>query len=399
MLNKIPNLRHLYAALEIADQGSISRAARAVHLSQSAVTQAVVRLEQTAGAALFERTVDGMRATAAGQLFVRRIRRAFGYLQRLDRQLGDTTPVTGPLFRTATATQLRALIAVVRFGGFSLAARELGVAQPSVHRAAKDLERLTGVSLFQRTATGTEATRLARNLARSASLGFAEIRHAFEEVAEVHGQVRGVITVGCLPLGRAGLLPDAATALMQRYPEAQLHIVEGPYHELLHGLQEGYVDLILGALREPATSRRIDQRPLFTDSLSLLVRADHPLLGAPVPTDGELLQLGWVLPRTGTPARTQFNDYFRERHLPLPTSVIECSSLVATRGLLLRSDRAAVLSTRQVALELETGMLATLAGPLPGTERQIGIATRTGWQATRLQAAFIEALESAVQSL
>ena len=44
------NLRHLRAFCEAAALGSISRAAEEVHLSQPAVTQAIAKLEEIAGA-------------------------------------------------------------------------------------------------------------------------------------------------------------------------------------------------------------------------------------------------------------------------------------------------------------------------------------------------------------
>ena len=43
---------------------------------------------------------------------------------------------------------MRALVAIAMAGNFSLAARRIGVSQPSLHRAARDMEILAGTRFF-----------------------------------------------------------------------------------------------------------------------------------------------------------------------------------------------------------------------------------------------------------
>jgi DNA-binding transcriptional LysR family regulator len=57
------NLRHLKAVAAIVDSGSISGAARAVNLTQPAITQAIAKIEATLDTSLFERTSSGMEPT------------------------------------------------------------------------------------------------------------------------------------------------------------------------------------------------------------------------------------------------------------------------------------------------------------------------------------------------
>ena len=80
-----------------------------------------------------------------------------------------------------------------------------------------------------------------------------------------------------------------------------------------------------------------------------------------------------------------------------PAQVIECSSLVATRGMLLKSERAALLSARQLEVDIDAGLLAIAAASLPGTGRDIGITTRTEWHPARIQARVLEWLERVSQ--
>ena len=391
MTADIPNLRHLQAASEIGRLGSISLAAASVHLSQSAVTQGIASLEEQVGERLFDRTGAGMRPTASGRRFIARVDRALQRLKGIESELAlEQSPGTEPLHRRVTATQLRALIAVVAAGGFSLAARELGLSQPSVYRSARDLERLCSCSLFRRRSSGVETTATARQLARLATLAFAEIRQGLEEVDELHGRMQSRVVVGCLPLARTKLLPDAITQLLSRHPSAKVKVVDGPYDELLQALLHGNIDMMIGALRLPRPPVQVVQEPLFDDPLSIVVRCGHPLLSEGTPDVEQLAQINWIVPREGTPARDHFNAFFEQRGVVPPANPIECSSLVTTRGLLLQSDRAALLSQRQIRPDVDGGFLATLIDPLPGTERSIGLTVRKDWMPTAVQSAFLE---------
>lgn len=62
--------RQLKTLLAVVESGSFSRAAEAVHLTVSAVSQQIQALEQEVGAPLFDRTSRPPRLTAAGQQMV-----------------------------------------------------------------------------------------------------------------------------------------------------------------------------------------------------------------------------------------------------------------------------------------------------------------------------------------
>jgi DNA-binding transcriptional LysR family regulator len=385
------NLRHLYALAEIARQRSVRRAAMIIHLSQPAVTQALAHFETMLQQRLFERTATGMTPTQATSLLADRIDRAFAWLMAADRVLGGAAP----LHRRVTRVQLQSLMAAVDSESISLAARKLGVRQPSVTRALRDLETLCGRQLFTRSPHGIDASREARELARFAGLAFAEIQQGLDVFRESHGQIDGRIVVGSLPLARSALLPTAVTKLLDRHPEVKLKIVDGPYAELLHELRFGHLDCIVGALRFPPPAD-VQQEELFRDPLSIAVRPGHPLLTRESLGPDDFAGLDWILPPEGTPAREHFSSFFDAMTSRPPRHIVECSSLIAVRGLLLRSDRAALLSAAQVRYEVRSGQLAMLGGPLAQTARPIGLALRADWRPTVAQGDFLDLLRSSV---
>ena len=385
------NLRHFFALEDIADAGRLSTAAERVYMSQSALTQALRKLEDAAGVTLFERAGFGVSETKAGAMMVRRARRAIELMAQVERMIRTKHPkmtISAPLYRQVTASQLRALVAVVETGGYSLAARRLGLAQPTVHRAAKDLEAVLGISLFQRAARGVEPGEVAKLLARYAELVFAEVRQGFEELWEQQGQTNSRVAVGCLPLVRSGFLPATVTQLLSKYPDARVSILDGPYSEQLHALRYGQIDWLIGALRDPPPTTDIVQQALFEQPLAIVVRPGHPLLKTGSPAIDQLARLEWVAPRPMAPARKFFDEFFERNDVRTPTRIIECSSLIATRGLLQQSDRAALLSPMQVREDVTAGELAVLVDAIPDSSRSIGMTVRDYWEPTMVQAEF-----------
>lgn len=381
------NLRHFFALHEIAQTGRLSSAAEHLHLSQSALTQALRRLEELAGCPLFERSGFGVAETAAGRLLIHRARRAIHLLSGAQREIPIRLSGVA-LHRRVTASQLRALVAVVETGGYSTAARSLGLSQPSVHRSVNELATAIGTKLFLRAARGVEPTSTAASFARYAQLVFAEIRQGFEAVRELLGGTDSRISVGSLPLARSEFLPTAITRLLEVYPDARVSILDGPYVEQLHALRYGQIDWLVGALRDPVPAADVVQEVLFDQPLAVVVRPGHPMLQGGPATIEELARLEWVAPRRLAPARRIFEDMFASKGVGTPTRIVECSSLVATRGLLLQSDRAALLSPLQVREDVRAGELAILVDAVMDSTRSIGLTTRENWEPTMVQAEF-----------
>ena len=381
------NLRHLRIFLAVCDTASISRAAELCNASQPALTQVVGKLERLAGQPLFLRRPRGMFATAAGEAFAARVRRA---LARLDRALDEINP---RLRLTATAAQLEALIAVREAENFTLAARRLGLAQPTVHRAVTQLSGEAGRPLFERTSYGMIATRPAHALAQAARLAFAELDQAEADLAEMLGREVGKIVVGAMPLSRSHLLPRTIARFRARRPTLPVKALDGPYDDLMAGLRRGEVDFLVGALREPAPIGDIEQERLFDDVLVMVARPDHPLARESALTIADLARFPFVVSPEGTPARRAFDRLF-ERGGRRPESLIETGSMILMRELLRISDHLGCISRLQVEAELALGAMTVLPFPMDDTARPIGLTLRSGWVPTAAQKEFLDVLRA-----
>lgn len=408
MTGSIPNLRHLSVLSSVARLGSVSAAARAAHLSQPAVTQAIGALEREFDRSLFARTAQGMEPTEAGRLCAERVARV---LQRIAEAISAAAPQgrgSGEVLHGITSRQLQALVAVVESGGFGAAARARGTTRATLHRAARELERRIGAPLFETTSHGLRPTREALRLSRQLQLAIAELAQAHAEVAALGGTERGATVIGAMPLGRSFIVPEAALQFAARRPSHQISILDGPYESLLDALRRGRADVLVGALRESIPADVI-QELLFEDPLAIIVRKDHPLAGmsggrrgsgraSRAPPVEALARFPWIAPRPGSPLRRHFERLFRGAPEQPSAAPIECNSLVAARALLLRSDRAMLLSAQQAHHELAAGELVALPHPAGRVVREIGLTLRRDWQPTAAQSELLQTLRLVARS-
>jgi DNA-binding transcriptional LysR family regulator len=375
-----PNLRHLHCLREIDRLGSLGAAARAMHMSQPAVTQAVAGLESFFGAQLLTRRSHGVSPTPAGDICLARIERALAQLREalletrtLDGQRADFT-------RLVRSRQLGALSAVVELGNFGAAARAQRTSQSSVHRSARELENVLGFALFEKTSFGLTPTRDAQRLARRVRLAFGELAQAQAEVRALQGGESGRTIIAALPLARSYLVPAALLEFSQAHPLHGVEIIDGTYASLLASLRNGESDVLIGALRDPHPAADVVQEHLFDDPLAIIARAGHPLAGRR-PTVAALRKYQWIAPRRGSPLRAQF-DALHESGGGRSIAALECNSLAAARAFLLESDRLMLLSAHQIHYEMQAGLLVALPHPSGNVVRPIGLTLRRDWRPT-----------------
>ena len=116
---------------------------------------------------------------------------------------------------------MRVLVRVVDTGGFSAAARQIGVAPSSISRQINELESELGVRLFHRTTRKlslTEAGQIYYERAGRIITDVDEARLAVSELGSPTGILRVTIPTG---IGR-GLIVSVIPAFLERYPGVRI---------------------------------------------------------------------------------------------------------------------------------------------------------------------------------
>lgn len=374
-------IRQARVFLAVADCRSVTRAAKALNRSQTSVTKSLHELENQIGETLFDRSSKGVSLTAFGACLLARAREAAEAFAAA----GELVPPASMQHSAGTARFFRmdvsdrwldAFLAVAEHQNVSAAAEHLGLTPAAVSSSLRKLEDTLNIGLFERTPTAVIPSGFGRELSRYVKLARSHLRSAGDEIAGLRGVKRGRLVIGTLPLARTIIVPMAITRLLEEHSYLDVSTVEGPYDDLVAGLRCGDIDLVIGALRGNSTDRDLEEEAIFSEELSAIVRAGHPLVDAPAVEWQDLLEYEWILPRHGTPTRELFEKAILGQGLEPPQHVVETSSLVTLRGLLLESDRVTILSKHQIRFEEEAGLLATLPFGLDGTRRPIGMTRR-----------------------
>jgi LysR family transcriptional regulator, regulator for genes of the gallate degradation pathway len=369
------NLMQVRTFLCVVDCGSVSKASGVLFRAQSAVTRAVLGLEERLGVSLFERNVNGMRLTNQGAALVPRARRIIEELMAIPPLLDKTlTRGIEPLYLFQTR-RLEVFATLCKTQNMPIAASILGVTQPAISTSIKILEHGCGFKLFERTPQGLLPTRPCLEMLIRVRRALNELRHITDDLRALEGVIQGTVHVGALPLGRTMILPEAIVRLTIKHPEVLVVTNESPFDLLASDLRAGDVDFVFGALRPEVDGSDLYSEALLQEEMVILVRRNHPWLTNAVRPE-HLAAASWVLPREATPARKLLNKFFTHIGIATPNHSVESGDLAILRGVLLRSDMLAAVSAHQLQHEMASGDLVQLPVPLSHTTRPIGLTYR-----------------------
>lgn len=193
------------------------------------------------------------------------------------------------------------VVAVADEGGFSAAARRLGVAQPSVSQAVAQLERELGVRLFDRIGRQVNVTAAGAALIAPARRMLQEARSAREAVAVVRGLGGGHLDLVALPTVATDPLAGLIGTFRLAHPGVRLHVFEpDTADEAWEMVASGAAEL--GLAEVPADDSELVADAVFTQELVVVAPPGHPLGDSGV---GPSELAGWPLiaPPPGTSTR------------------------------------------------------------------------------------------------
>lgn len=113
------NLHHLRIFRSILDHGSITAAAAALRISQSAVSRQLAEFEDHLGVRLVDRSPRGVRPTAAGRLLHDRARRIFSEEEAAEQEIGELLGLHGGRLAVAASTTIGNYVLPALLGEFA----------------------------------------------------------------------------------------------------------------------------------------------------------------------------------------------------------------------------------------------------------------------------------------
>lgn len=284
--------------------------------------------------------------------------------------------------------RLAVLVAVADAGGFSRAARRLGVGQSTVSQVIAALEADVGGPLFAR--AGRQAL-----LTDEGQVLVARARQVLDAVAGAREalQARRDVTAGTLRLGSTDtlatyLLPPVLAALRARHPAVELHLDNRPSPAIAAAvarreLDVGLVSLPLPGSLEPA-AQALKQVPLRRQPDVAIVPRGHPLARRARVRPQELAAFPLVLLDRSTSLRAWLDRHFAAAGV-VPRVALEMSSLEVLKRLVERGfgvsvvpalavDRRDKLQAVPLAGLLAQRWVGLVLGPAPSRATQAFVA-------------------------
>jgi len=256
--------------------------------------------------------------------------------------------------------RLQVFHAVAEHLSFTRAAEVLFMTQPAVTFQIRQIEEQYDTRLFERRHQGialTPAGELVFSYAKRI-LGLADEMES--RLAEMTGEVRGVLPVGASAMIAECLLPTVLADFNARYPQVRLRVVVAASEEIAarvagHGVPVG---LIEAATRQPGLTCDACR----DDELAVICAPGYPLAGLKKVGPRALADHEYLSREPGSATREIIAVYFRDNRVPpegLKTQM-ELGSPETLKAVVATGLGFAIMARALVAREVELGTLVAI---------------------------------------
>jgi DNA-binding transcriptional LysR family regulator len=257
------------------------------------------------------------------------------------------------------------------------AAAAAGLTQPAASKLLRQIESALDVKLFERHARGMAPTCYGEILIRHARAALCELGIAREEITALKSGLSGKAAIGTVLNPGTNLVPTAIALMKQQHPGVVISVEVEPSRQLVQRLLQGHLDIVVGRVLDSARAHELIYEPLAADEPhAIIAGAQHPLAGRKDLQLEDLIEQPWILPPAGSLVRDKLVTLFMQRGLPLPTNIVETTSLPVITTLLQQSNMVAPLPEEAVQSCCKAGTMAALVRNLPLAVGPFGLITR-----------------------
>lgn len=206
--------------------------------------------------------------------------------------------------------QLEVVAAICREGGFTGAARRLGVTQPTLSKIVAGLEAKLELQLFDRSSGPAKPTAYGRLLAARAETILQSVGSIEEELGQWARGGPGRIRIGFGPATRALVIQPLVARLVAIHPQLRLEVRQGGGDALVRQLAQGHHEVVFSSAEHAGRFGDLMRIKVFEDDAVVVAAPAHPLarcdlvgprevVGFPIASYGQSRQFrDWVSPLT-----------------------------------------------------------------------------------------------------
>lgn len=254
---------------------------------------------------------------------------------------------------------LEMLCSIAELGSLGRVARAAQMSQPAVSMRMRNLESRLGLTLLDRSPSGTRLTPVGERVVAASRRVLGEVGALLATVSSARAEAGARLRVAASLTVAASLLPEWIEALRAAEPSLSLSLEVANSAVVLHRVRAGMADVGFVEGREHP-EQGLESLTIRDDRLVLVVSCDHPWASRERPVPGQELARSELLVREeGSGTREVLEDALRP--WGGVSSQLELGSIDTILGAVRRGRAPTVLSRLSVADDLATGSLVEVA--------------------------------------
>ena len=250
---------------------------------------------------------------------------------------------------------LRNLVAVADANSIRGAARAQGLAQPSITRGLRDLEKELGVPLLERHGKGVSLNEYGHSFVVRARSILQDVERGRQEIAQLKGERIGKVSVGLSSAVFLSLVPEVYRAFRLSFPDAMVNLTEGLFPAMEPRLKDGSLDFYIGPRPIGEVDKSFSVQLLFRNRRVVVCRKGHPLAGKTSLRD--LIEAQWMMTGVRQPVEVEFEEQFAAHNLPAPKAITQTLTTLPIVALLTATDALAFLPQQWITSDIFKGTL------------------------------------------
>lgn len=202
--------------------------------------------------------------------------------------------------------QLRYFAKAAETLSFSHAANCMHIAQSSLSQQIKQLEDELGTKLFIRDSRSFQLTEAGEVMLPFALRTIHDAEACADRIRDLRNMLTGTLNIG-VTHSFSAILTESLIAFIKLYPKIKVNIVYKQMNELMELLSNHELDFVL-AFKPLLPLPHVESHILFQNTLSAIVRTNHPLASKDKVAISELANYDLALPSKGLQARNAFDN-------------------------------------------------------------------------------------------
>lgn len=271
---------------------------------------------------------------------------------------GDNLQGVGLLRSGLKLNHLRMIVAIEEHSQVSAAADVLNISQPAASRMLTEMETILKAQLCERVSRGVALTAFGRAFARRARTILLELREVDRELSALKSGTGGSVYLGSVTAPAISLAVPAIQQVSAAYPGIEVNVRVETSNVLARELLAARQDFIIARVPDDLNPRLFNVTEIGVEKACLIVRKGHPLTEKPVVGLADLPYFDWVFQPPGTLLRRRIEELFIADGVPLPSTVVNTSSILLTTAIVCGSNAIAPVARDMAVFIADVGAQA-----------------------------------------